>query len=92
MHCFASEISELRALGFAEALPMGRAGPMRRSVARLESGRYGLAVEFLEPGADLQYSVVALDEGDPDGAGTSCGMWSDVMRDIRRRAPPGDDD
>jgi hypothetical protein len=92
MHCFASEIADLRALGFAEALPIGRAAPVRRAVARLESGRYGLAVEFLGPGADLQYSLVALDAAEQDGAGTASGTWSDVMRDIRRRAPPGDDD
>ena len=90
MPYFTSEIAQLRALGFAEALPIGDSSSTPDAVARLESGRHGLAVEFFEADAKATYSVVSLEQQEDHG--TACNMWSDVMHNVRRRAPPTDND
>jgi hypothetical protein len=92
MQVFASEIAQLRALGFAEALSIDRPDRARDTVARLESGRYGLAVEFFEPGCMGTYSVVPLECHGHVGSSLCSDTWSDVLRDVRRRTPPHDDD
>lgn len=91
MQQFASEISQLRAMGFAEALPFARSNSMRSAVARLESGRYGLAVEFFVS-VEMRYSVVTLEVGGQGGTGIACDAWSEVLRGVRCRAVPSDDD
>ena len=91
MQRFASEITELRALGFAESLPIhptDRAGDV---VAQLVSGRIGVTVEFRADASSLRYAVKPLV---PDaGSGPMVtDVWGDILKDIRRRAPLGDDE
>ena len=90
MHRFASEIAQLRALGFAEGLPIEHSGHTQGVVARLESGRIGVAVEFLAHGATPMYSVVPL--GAEESRSVASDMWDDIITDVRRRTPPRDDD
>ena len=91
MQRFASEIIELRARGFAEGLPIEPIDHARGIVARLESGRIGVAVEFCADGTP-RYAVKPLVRNIGNGSGMATDIWSDIVRDIRRRAPLGDDD
>src|SRR5438552_5098880 len=59
-HRFEREFAHLRGLGFAEALPIEHASARPGIVARLESGRVGVAVEFYEPHAEVAYALVPL--------------------------------
>ena len=88
---FASEITELRALGFAECLPIEVANHSRGIVFRLESGRVGVAVEFCAEGTP-RYAVKPLVRSNGDGSGMATDIWSDIVRDVRRRAPPSNDE
>jgi hypothetical protein len=90
---FASEITELRALGFAEGLPIEVIDHQPGIVVRLESGRVGVAVEFCAD-ATRRYAVRPLvrDIGNGSDTGVATDMWSDIVRDIRRRSPPSDDE
>jgi hypothetical protein len=89
MHRFAMEIIELRALGFAESLPIEPCHHARGMVARLESGRIGVAVEFIAHEGARAYTVVPLLVDDERAVTTD--IWGDIVRDIYRRAPPSDD-
>ena len=91
MQRFATEITELRELGFAEGLPMEPFDRERGIVARLESGRIGVAVEFRAREGKRSYAVIPLlvDVGSASSMVTD--LWSDIVRDIRRRAPLPDD-
>lgn len=91
MQRFAREITELRALGFAEGLPIEVNDHPLGLVVRLESGRVGVAVEFCAESAP-RYAVKPLLQ-DPGGAsGMATDDWSDIVRDIHRRAPPSGDE
>ena len=91
MQRFASEITELRALGFAEGLPIHSADHASDVVARLVSGRIGVAVEFRSDARFPRYVVKPLV---PDvGSGPIVtDVWGDIVKDIHRRAPLGDDE
>ena len=92
MQRFAMEITELRALGFAEGLPIEPLHHARGIVARLESGRIGVAVEFCARDGTPTYAVVPLlAEGD-NGRSVATDIWGDIVRDIRRRAPLSDNE
>jgi hypothetical protein len=52
----------------------------------LESGRAGLAVEFCAEGTP-RYAVKPLVCSNGNGSGMATDIWSDIIRDIRRRAP-----
>jgi hypothetical protein len=92
MQRFAMEITELRALGFAEGLPIEPPRHARGIIARLESGRIGVAVEFCAHEGTPTYAVVPLlAEGD-NGRSVATDIWGDIVRDIRRRAPLGDNE
>lgn len=87
---FASEIVELRSLGFAEGLEA--IDHARGIVVRLESGRIGLAVEFCA-GEDMpRYAVRPLVRAVDNWSGMATDSWSDILRDIHQRAPPSDDE
>jgi len=92
MQRFAMEITELRSLGFAESLsiePPRHAGGI---VARLESGRIGVAVEFRAGEGTPAYAVISL-VGDGGRAHTvATDTWGDILRDIHRRAPPDENE
>jgi len=88
---FASEITELRALGFAEGLPIEVIDHPSGIVVRLESGRIGVAVEFCAEGPP-RYAVKPLVRDIGNGSGVATDIWSDIVRDIRRRAPLSDDE
>ena len=92
MQPFAVEITELRALGFAESLPIGPTHDARGLVARLESGRIGVAVEFCARDGTPAYAVVPLLVEGGDASTVATDMWSDIVRDIRRRAPLSDNE
>lgn len=92
MQPFAMEITELRALGFAEGLPIEPAHQARGLVARLESGRIGVAVEFCARDGTPTYAVVPLLGEGGDGNTVATDLWSDIVRNIRRRAPPIDNE
>jgi len=94
VHRFASEIAQLRALGFAEGFAISRCGEAEAPsvVARLESGRIGIAVEFLEPGSAATYSIVPLVDVASEGCGHTSDMWDDIIGNVRRRTPLRDDD
>ena len=89
---FDGEIAELRALGFAESLLVHTPGHPAGVVARMESGRVGVAVEFASDGRSPCYAVTPLapDAGSNEVIATD--MWSDVVRNIRRRVPLDNDD
>ena len=87
---FAGEISELRALGFAESLPMHVYERAADVVARLESGRIGVAVEFRVDVGLPRYAVKPLI---PDaGPVMATDIWGEIVKDIRRRTPLSDDE
>jgi hypothetical protein len=89
---FASEISELRSLGFAESLPIEEAIDHARGiVVRLESGRRGVAVELCT-GEDAPCYVIKPLVHAGGGSSMATNLWSDVLRDIHRRPPAGDDE
>jgi hypothetical protein len=88
---FKSEITELRALGFAESLPIQPVERASDVVARLESGRIGVAVEFRADARSTRYAVEPLVPQLGSGP-VATDVWSDVVKDIHRRAPLGDDD
>jgi hypothetical protein len=90
MHRFASEIAQLRALGFAEGLPIGLSAHRWPVAARLESGRIGVAVEFLEPGSPATYAVTSL--GTQPHASLASDTWEDIIGSVHRCAPAHDDD
>jgi hypothetical protein len=85
---FCREITELRALGFAEGLPMDVLDHRRGIVVRLEAGRVGLAVEFCADGAP-RYVAKPLVRDDGKGSMLPTDVWNDVVREIGRRAPTG---
>jgi len=87
---FSSEITELRALGFAEGLPIEVTERPRGIVVRLESGRVGVAVEFCADGTP-QYAVKPLVRDVGNRSGMATDIWSRIVREIRRRAPLSDD-
>ena len=89
---FIREITELRALGFAEGLPIQPFDHSRGIVARLESGRIGVAVEFCARGGTPTYAVIPLLAEASNGRSVATDMWSDIVRDIRWRAPLSDDE
>jgi hypothetical protein len=88
---FAREITELRALGFAEGLPI-EAIDHPSIVVRLESGRIGVAVEFCAGEGTPRFAVKPLVRDSGNGSGTATDIWSDIVRDIHRRAPLSDDE
>ena len=90
MRRFASEIAQLRALGFAEGLPIEHTVEASEIVARLESGRAGLAVEFRVSNSASTFSIVflGLDAGNGRHASDS---WSEILRAVHHRLPPNDD-
>ena len=92
MQRFASEITELRALGFAEGLPIDAIDHPRGIVVRLESGRIGVAVEFCVGQGTSRYAVKPLVRDIRNGSGMATDIWSDIVRDIHRRAPLAADD
>jgi hypothetical protein len=89
---FASEITELRALGFAEGLPIEAIDRPCGIVIRLESGRIGVEVEFCAGEGTPLYAVKPLVRDIANGSDTATDIWSDIVRDIRRRAPLSDDE
>ena len=92
MQSFASEIIELRSLGFAEALPIEVIDHAHGIVVRLESGRLGVAVELCA-GEDMpRYVVRPLVRAIGNWSGMATDTWSDIVRDIHQRAPLGDDE
>ena len=90
MQPFAMEITELRALGFAEGLPIEPSDDVRGLVARLESGRIGVAVEFCARDGAPAYAVIPLLVEGGDGSPVATDSWDDIVRNIRRRAPLSD--
>jgi hypothetical protein len=89
---YANEIAELRQLGFAEGLRLGDLIPLPHPcVARMESGRHGLAVEFLGAHDSGCYALLPLHVEERLGARVSS-IWSEVVAEVRRRAPVSDDD
>ena len=92
VHRFTMEISELRALGFAESLPLEPLHQARGIVARLESGRTGVAVEIWASEDMPTYTVVPLLAEGANAHLLATEIWSDIVRDIRRRAPLSDDE
>ncbi|HEV8313280.1 MAG TPA: hypothetical protein VGQ23_09450 [Burkholderiaceae bacterium] len=92
MRRFASEIAQLRALGFAEGLPIEPSVHARPVAARLESGRIGVAVEFLEPDSPATYAVMPLDADAHAGPGLASDTWEDIIGSVHRCAPAHDDD
>jgi hypothetical protein len=91
-HRFEREFAHLRGLGFAEALPIENAPDSPGIVARLESGRVGVAVEFYEPHVEVAYALVPLDATPGSHPGRPTHRWDDVVKDVHRHMPPGDDD
>ena len=91
MQRFASEITELRALGFAESLPIQPTDRASDVVARLVSGRIGVAVEFRADASTARYALQPL-VADVGSGPVASDVWSDIVKDIRRRGPLGDDD
>ena len=92
MHRFASEIAQLRALGFAEGFPPERSEQAWPVAARLESGRIGVAVEFLEPGSPATYAVRPLEANPHAGSNLSSDTWEEIIGSVHRCAPAHDDD
>jgi len=90
MQPFAMEITELRALGFAEGLPIEPSVDVRGLVARLESGRIGVAVEFCARDGTPTYAMVPLLGEGGDGSTVATDIWGDIVRNIRQRAPLSD--
>ena len=92
MQRFVTEITELRELGFAEGLLVEPFDRERGIVARLESGRIGVAVEFRAREGRPTYAVIPLlaDVGSASSVVTE--LWSDIVRDIRRRTPLTEDE
>ena len=87
MQPFAMAITELRALGFAEGFPIEPTHHARGLVARLESGRIGVAVEFCAHGGTPTYAVVPLlvEGGDPGhrrSEGSATPLWPHSPRSI----------
>ena len=92
MQQFAMEITELRALGFAEGLPIEPPHHARGLVARLESGRIGVAVEFCARDGTPTYALVPLLVECSDGSSMATDIWGDIVRNIRGRAPLSDNE
>ena len=87
---FTSEITELRALGFAESLPIHPTDRASDAVARLVSGRIGVAVEFCADASSRRYAVKPLVPEAGSGP-MATDAWDDIVKDIHRRAPHDDD-
>ena len=92
MQRFASEITELRELGFAEGLPIEAHDHARGIVVRLESGRIGVAVEFCAGEGTPRYAMKPLVRDICDRSDMATDIWSDIVQGIRRRAPLPDDE
>lgn len=92
MQRFAMEITELRALGFAEGLSIEPPHDARGLAARLESGHIGVAVEFCTRDGMPTYAVVPLLVECGNGSSVATDIWGDIVRNIRRRAPLSDND
>ena len=88
---FASEISELRSLGFAESLPIETTDHARGVIVRLESGSRGVAVELCAGEDAPCYVIRPLVRTDGE-SGLATNRWGDILRDIHQRAPLGDDE
>ena len=91
MKRFASEIAELRALGFAESLAIHPTDHASDVVARLACGRIGVAVEFRTDAGSPRYAVKPL-LPDAGRGPVATDVWGDIVKDIRHRAPVDDDD
>lgn len=92
MQRFAMEITELRGLGFAEGLSGEAPSHERGLVARLESGRIGCAVEFCARDGTPTYTVIPLLVESGNGSRVATDTWSDIVRNIHRRAPLSDEE
>ena len=92
MQRFATEITELRALGFAEGLSSEALSHERGLVARLESGRIGCAVEFCTRDGTPTYAVIPLLVESGNGSGVATDTWGDIVRNIHLRAPLSDNE
>ncbi len=92
MQRFAMEITELRALGFAEGLPIEPPQHARGLVARLESGRIGVAVEFCTRDGTPTYALVPLLVKSGNGSRVATDIWGDIVRNIHLRAPLSDNE
>ena len=92
MQRFAMEITELRALGFEEGLPIDPLHHAREFVARLESGRIGVAVEFCARDGTPTYALVPLLVECGNESSMATDIWGDIVRNIRGRAPLSDDE
>ena len=92
MQRFAMEITELRGLGFAEGLSSEVPSQERGLVARLESGRIGCAVEFCARDGTPTYTVIPLLAESGSGSKVASDTWSDIVRNIHRRAPLSDNE
>ena len=92
MQRFALEIIELRALGFAEGLPIGPNHDAHGMVARLESGRIGVAVEFCSRDGTPTYALVPLLVESGNGSDVATDTWGDIVRNIHLRAPLSDNE
>lgn len=91
MQRFAMEIIELRELGFAEGLPIESSHDARGMVARLESGRFGVAVEFSVQEGAPTYALIPLLAKGGNARAVATNIWGDVVRDIHRHAPMSDE-
>ena len=92
MQRFAMEITELRTLGFAEGLPIEPLHHASGLVARLESGRIGVAVEFCTRDGRPTYALVPLLVECGNGSSMATDIWGDIVRNIRGRAPLSDNE
>ena len=91
MQLLTSEITELRALGLAEGLPIEEIDRPGGIVVGVESARVGVAVEFCAEGTP-RCAVKPLVRSGGNGSGTATDVSCDIVRDIRRRAPPSNDE
>lgn len=92
MQRFATEITELRALGFAEGLSGEAPSHERGLVSRLESGRIGCSEEFCTRDGTPTYAVIPLLVEFGNGSGVTTDTWGDVVRNIHRRVPLSDEE
>ena len=91
MLSFASQISQLRSLGFAESLPIEAIDHARGIVVRLESGRIGVAVELCAGEDAARYVIRPLIRAH-GGSSMTTNRWGDIVRDIHQRALSDDDE
>lgn len=92
MEPFASEVEQLRSMGFAEPLLFDPVDVGVDSSFRLESGRYGVAVCFFWNAPALRYSVLPLGDGQHTWLRFDSDHWCKVLSELRRHVPAYDDD